>query len=280
MNTQTNKLLTALTSVLAAPPFVIKINDERVTALQSVINGVLPATVDKLTDTTRAMLPSLNGGAMFDTLTDNIVIHIPAFYKSIKTLDTTGNKEFFVEKQTVTFTLDSYTEQSVRFFSLALGLLSKTGDRDLPQSHLDNLYLTKFVNKVIPTLQGLQGANLSIVTTLDYNAIARNFGLASFILPCVTWENYYKGDNEKGICGITAVLELSTDNTDIVNSSCDAIEALCTVSKKKNESNVFYFTATNGTVWELIQSAKTERVGRGSKDIAYRYQFRVSKATK
>lgn len=48
MNTTTQNLLTALTATLLAPPFVIKMNDDRVATLQSVIASTLP--IDRLND--------------------------------------------------------------------------------------------------------------------------------------------------------------------------------------------------------------------------------------
>ena len=279
MNTVNENVLNAVVTVLLDNKLTV--NEQRMTALTTAINRALPVASPKLTEETRALLPSLSGGAIFDSLTDDIVIHIPSFYRSTKTVDNTGKDEFFVAKHRVIFKLDSYSLESVRFFSLTVEGLCVQPDYNntIPAAHNANCKLTELVDTVIPVLKGLQSVTTSAsAASVDYNAVVSTFGLDSFKLPCVTWENYYKGDNEKGICGITALLELSDSNINEVNNSCDRIESLCVVSKKKNESNVFYYTASNGTVWEIIQSVKTERVGRGSKDIAYRYQFRVSKS--
>jgi len=264
MNTQTNNLLTALTSVLLAPPFVIKINEERINALQSVIASVLPATVSKLTDTTRALLPSLNGGAMFDTLTDDIVIHIPAFYRSTKAINGQGNEALLVAKQSVTFILDSYSVESVRFFSLAIkGLAIQPQWAEITKEHNDNCKLTELVDRIIPVLQGAtQLVTLSTNTAKNYAVLATNMGLEFFTLHThmgygVEGYDQHREDNS------AISIYIKVDKADVVESAMQA-----------KKGGTFIYSTASGLKYDVVPSNIVE----SRKVVAVKYRFTLTKA--
>lgn len=263
MNTQKTELLTALTSVLLAPPFIIKVNDERVTALQSVINSVLPTTSDKLTGTTRALLPSLNGGAMFDTLTDDIVIHIPAFYRSTKAINGQGNASLLVAKQSVTFTLDSYSVESVRFFSLAIrGLAIQPQWAEITKEHNDNCKLTELVDRIIPMLQGAtQLITLATNTTKDYPSLATKMGL-----------EFFTHHTHKGY-GVDGYDQHRDDNSAIsIYIKVDhADRAELAMTPKKGGTFAY---ANNGLKYDVVPSNIVE----GRQVVAVKYRFTATKA--
>jgi len=263
MNTQTTNLLTTLTSVLLAPPFVIKVNEERVNALQAVLNANLPTVSNKLTDTTRALLPSLNGGAMFDTLTDDIVIHIPAFYRSTKAVNGQGNEALLVAKQSVTFILDSYSVESVRFFSLAIkGLAIQPQWAEITKEHNDNCKLTELVDRIIPVMQGAtQLVTLSTTTVKDYPALATKMGLEFFTLHTHTGygvEGYdqHREDN-------TAIsIYISVSRADEVEQAMQA---------KKGGTFAY---SNNGLKYDVVPSNIVE----SRQVVAVKYRFTLTKA--
>lgn len=102
-----------------------------------------------LNEETRALLPSLKGGAMFDPISDDIIIHIPEFFKATKAEQTDIN----VAAHDVVFKLPSYDVETVLYFSLALsGLIAKQPDYAIAWN--DSCKLTALVDYVIPILQG------------------------------------------------------------------------------------------------------------------------------
>ena len=141
---------TAIATLLKFKPSM-KVDDSLMASIIDDLQAVIPVNSEatKLTTVTRAMLPSLKGGAMIDSLSDDIVIHVPAFAKATKAEQT----EINVDAHSVTFALYSYDIESVRYFSLALaGLVSKQPDYD--NAWNDNAKLTALVDYVIPSLQG------------------------------------------------------------------------------------------------------------------------------
>jgi len=147
---------TAIATLLRFKPSM-KVDDNLMASIVEDLQAVIPVSTNevKLTTVTRAMLPALKGGAMIDSLSDDIVIHVPAFSKATKKEQT----DIKVDEHSVTFALSSYDVESVRYFSLALaGLVSKQQDYDTKWN--DNCKLTALVDFVIPSLQG------GLVTTL------------------------------------------------------------------------------------------------------------------
>jgi hypothetical protein len=155
MNTLENNLpamlaQTAIATLLRFKPSM-KVDDALMASIVEDLQAVMPVsdTATKLTTTTRAMLPALKGGAMIDSLSDDIVIHVPAFAKATNAEQT----DIMVEAHSVTFVLPSYDVDSVRYFSLALsGLVSI--QPDWKHTHNDNCKLTALIDFVIPSLQG------------------------------------------------------------------------------------------------------------------------------
>lgn len=157
MNTQTNKTIaetlaqTAIATLLRFKPSM-KIDESLTASIVDDLQAVIPAPHDnKLTEATRAMLPSLKAG-MFDTMSDDIVIKWEAFYKADKSEQT----DIHVPAGSVTFKLPSYDVETVRFFALALQGLQKQPDytASLGKKHNNNAKLTALVDFIIPVLQG------------------------------------------------------------------------------------------------------------------------------
>lgn len=120
MNTQKTELLTALTSVLLAPPFVIKVNEERTTALQSVINNILPSKIIS-DDTIAAFASELATKYILLDSQNSTLCHIPdsqlyAGKKTerelVKAHDFTVNLATDTEYRLATYILQLYSKQT------------------------------------------------------------------------------------------------------------------------------------------------------------------------
>lgn len=124
----------------------VPVNDNLTNAIYTALIGL---SENKLTEETRKMLPTLRGGAMFDSISDDVVIHIPTFYKATKAEKTSIK----VEKHSVTIPLPSYDVETVRFFSIAMGeLINRQPDYSVEWNN--EAKLTALVDFVIPVLQG------------------------------------------------------------------------------------------------------------------------------
>lgn len=184
-----NKVSTAIRTLLATN-MLTNATREQVFALVDSIKQPVSA----LTDETRPLLPSLKGGAMFDTLSDDIIIHIPDFNKATKAEQTTIN----VPAHDVVFKLPSYDVETVRYFSLALaGLIAKQPDYNVVWN--DACKLTALVDYVVPILQGetelivLKRASLS--EELDFSV----YGLAKAMFITDKPRYFYNMPNNGGI---------------------------------------------------------------------------------
>lgn len=151
------KTITSIQAILAKS---ILSNADKAEVLASFEALLKPSA---LNETTRALLPSLRGGAMFDTISDDIIIHVPAFRKATKAAIT----EIEVEKQSIVFKLPSYDIETVRYFSLALSglLVQPDWSSSLSKEHNNYCKLTELVDSVIPMLQGLQAVSIPTVKT-------------------------------------------------------------------------------------------------------------------
>ena len=225
--------------------------------LQGLIDGLLPVHIGKLTEITRAMLPSLKGGAMFDSLADTIIINIPAFCKATKV----GYTEIKVAAHSVKFVLPSYDVETVRFFCLALsGLLTQP---DYDKEWNDACKLTALIDYVIPVLQGLT----SVVTTdnakVDYSQAVQTLGL-DFVtaIAGVTYDNYTTGAGKTNH-GLSVI---------IPKASRALLEDYCKPTKAKN--SFLYGNAIAS--FDVIRS--TVQDDDGIETIGLRYRFTVTKA--
>jgi hypothetical protein len=190
-------LLTTIKALLAKP-ILATADKERIISLVESINSV-----DSLSSETRALLPSLKGGAMFDTLVnDRIVLSIPSFYRSTGTVKGTD----LVEKHSITFKLASYDVQSVRLFSIALDKLQSRAET-VPWA--DDLYLSRLVDNAIPVLKGIAATPASAATTAKtYESICKELGL-SILFPLATeWTNH-SANNAKYGTAITAIVDVA-----------------------------------------------------------------------
>lgn len=265
MNTQNNDLTLAIIAALVSVKPALKVDESLTTAVQTAIDKALPAR-DKLTDVTRGLLPSLNGGAMFDTLTDDIVIHIPSFYRSTKAVNNQGNDAFLVAKHDVMFTLDSYTVESVRFFSLALTGLCVQPDwsQSITPEHNANCKLTQLVDTVIPVLQGLQAVAITTSNaSKNYKAIAALMGLEAFTFDVHTG---YGADNsgfDQHRDGIAITIFINVDKADELESTMQA-----------KKGGTFIYQASNGLKYDVVPSNIVE----GRQLVAVKYRFTLTKA--
>lgn len=139
MNTQ--KLLMAVLAVLVENNLSV---DDRLTT--SLYNK-LADTQDKLTPETRALLPNSYYGAMFDSSSDSLMLHVPAYYKASKA----EKSDELVPAHTVTFDLP-YDAISLRLFKLAFEGLQIQPDYSC--SWNTDTKLTALDNYIIPVLQG------------------------------------------------------------------------------------------------------------------------------
>jgi hypothetical protein len=250
----------------------IKINETLEASLDDAILAALPeAKPTRLTQTQRDMINGLvgfNAGILLDTVSDDIVIHVPSCQKADKTgMDKDAP---LIPAQSFTFTLPSYDNLSVGLFAIALDNVWSRLNFDKSQAELDNLYRYKLVSEAIPMLLG----NLPVKTSStkagkDYPAIVRGFEL-DFLLSIngLTFDSHNIGEGKTGI-GLTAVI--ANDNTDAYGDTIDALEGHLLQDKKKTD--LFTYTTPAGQRYDVIASDVTER----RKITATRYQFKQSK---
>jgi len=257
---------TAIATLLKFKPSM-KVDDNLMASIVEDLQAIMLVSSEatKLTTVTRAMLPSLNSGAMFDTLTDDIVIHVPSFYRSTKAINGQGNEALLVTKQSVTFTLDSYSVESVRFFSLALTGLCIQPDwsQSISVEHNDNCKLTELVDRVIPMLQGAtQLTTLTTNSVKNYQALATKMGLEYFT-------NYiHTGYGAEGYD------QHREDNTAIsIYVKVDKADTVETVMTPK-KGGTFIYQAENLQKYDVVPSNIVE----GRQVVAVKYRFTSTKA--
>ena len=172
MNTQKETMLHALTAVLLAPPFALKVMDEsRVTALQSVINNVLPANV--ISDNTIAAFASelATKYILLDTQNPTLC-HIPdsQLYAGKKT-----ERELVAKHD---FTVNLVTDTEYRLATYILQLYSKQTNEGtnkelhFPAYALEALQLINGLTSVIDLKGEKQVTNKS--DSFDYEALGLN----------------------------------------------------------------------------------------------------------
>lgn len=273
-STTINTIKDALITTLRADKPSLKISDKLDDALAVAIANALPAITDnnRLTNEHKTLINTIvgfNAGVLLDTLSDDIILHIPECQKADKNgIDTTAS---VIPAQSITIQLDSYTNNSVRYFALALDACWSKLNFDKPQAELDNLHRYKLVSEAIPMLLG----NIAVKTTSakakkDYEAIIKGFGL-DFLLSIdnLAFDNHSTGEGKTSI-GLTAVV--TNDGTDLYGDTIDALESNLVQDTKKLD--LFSFTTTTGQRYDVIASDVTER----RKITATRYQFKQSKA--
>ena len=213
-----------------------------------------------LTDATRKLLPSLNGGARFDPLSDDAVIHIPAFKKANKATITSIE----VPAHEVVFKLPAYDEDTVRYFSLALnGLMKQPNYESLSKEHNDFCKLTELVNSVIPTLKGELGMELVATTKVDYTQALKTLGL-DFVstIKDVEYDNYTTGLG-KTKHGLSVIIPKA--NRSLIEDSLKATKVK-NVFKYSNE--LFNF--------DVVRDVVTDE--DGIEVVSLKYRFTVTKA--
>jgi hypothetical protein len=266
--------LTAIATLLRFKPS-IKIDEALTANIADDLATLLPSdNADKLTDVTRSMLPSLKGGALVDTLSDDVVIHIPAFAKATKAEQT----DISIAAQSVTFTLDSYSVESVRYFSVALSeLVNKQPNYEVAWN--DNCKLTALVDYVIPVLKGLATVTTSTTSAgKDYLQCCDVMGLTAFVNPIIAFCN----DNKVKLESVLTFDQHKDDNTAInlfvTSRFVKGFRALLTVEKVgKTDKTVFNVGNISYIVEESIDKVKEDEEGN---EVVTSRKYRFMRYTK
>lgn len=263
MNILSNTIALAIQNVLIAamPTSKTVATDHMIELLNDAIMPLLPVRSNHLTRETRALLPTLSGGAMFDTLSDDIVINIPEYTKAKRA----AIGDVIVPAHSVKFVLPSYDVETVRFFALACNGLLKQPDwkESLGQAHNDYCKLTELDDTVIPVLQGLAAIPASSDSTkVDYTAAIATLGL-HFItnFEGLDYDNYTTGQGKTNH-GISIIYPVKL---------ADTVESMLTPDKKK--SNVFTYKSSKFS-FDVVATDIVEK----RQVVSVKYRFTVTKA--
>ena len=164
--------------------------------------------ISSLTTETRELLPSLQGGASYDTLSDDIIIHIPAFTKSGKS----GFTDEQVAAHSITIKLPAYDVDTVRYFSLAIAGLQKQPDWTTSLgANLNNACkLTELVDTIIPALQGTKALTANS-TIKSYKTLCEEMHLQNLYSLAAEWTNHSANSSKYGTA-ITAIVSIDKAN--------------------------------------------------------------------
>ena len=263
MTTLSNTIAVAVQNVLtsAMPTSKTVAAVAMLETLNDVIMPLLPTRISKLDDVTRSMLPSLSGGAMFDTLSDDIIINVPAYKKATKP----AIGDVSVPAHSVKLVLPSYDVDTVRFFALACNGLMKQPDwkESLGQLHNDYCKLTELDDTVIPVLQGLAAIPTSTDSTkVDYAGAITILGLLDIVaFEGLSYDNYTTGAGKTNH-GISIICPVA---------SADDLELRLIPDAKK--ANVFTYQSPTYS-FDVVATDIVEK----RQVVSVKYRFTVTKA--
>lgn len=262
MNTSTIATIKdAIIATLLLDKPSLKISDKLDDALAEAIREACPAltVANKLTDDQRKIINdivSFSAGVMLDTLSDDILLHIPECQKADKTgIDALAP---VIPAQSITIKLDNYTNNSVRFFALALNSVWSRLNFDKEQAELDNLHRYKLVSEALPILFGEQVIK-SFKSGVDYSAKIAELGLTPF----ASFADSYID----GMKGVGLIINVLPENLPSVMSL---------LTKDKDKKGLWYYTNTSGQKLTVTRAPRivTDEVTELDTIVGYGFTFK------
>jgi len=254
MNTQTQNLLTALTSVLLAPPFVIKVNDERVTALQAVLDKALPS--QELSEPVRLAFSQACSakGLLHDSFKTGL-IHVPDSQLQSKT----GSHAALIPAHDVNLDLpitpDTVYRLATQVLNLTTRLTPSECNIELHSPAIGLIALDTILGKVVTTTSSPATASK------DYPSLAAKMGLSIFT------PHTHKG------YGVDGYDQHREDNSAIsiyieVSQADDLEQAM-----QAKKGGTFIYSTANNLKYDVVPSNIVE----GRKVVAVKYRFTLTK---